>query len=459
MAYRDLHAFLERLAEAGELRRIAAPVDPLLEIAAITDRVSKAPRGGTALLFERVRGSALPVATNLFGSPRRASLALEPDGPEAAARRLAGLFDALPEGGTSAPASHPFGPVVVSSGTCQETAEHSPDLNTLPVLQGWPGDGRFITLPLVFSRDPATGAANCGMYRVEILDGRTAAIHWRADSGGAGHYREYCRRGERMPVAVALGGDPATIYAAAAPLPDALDEMLFAGVLRGAPVELVRCIDSDLLVPAHAELVIEGYLEPGETVRGGDFGNHTGYYAPGGEVPLLRVTAMTRRRDCVYPATVVGPPPMEDCWLVQAGARLLLPLLRRRLPEITALHLPVEGIFHGCAVVAIDKNSPGQGRRVIAGLWSAGWLKRSRLLVIVDRDVPPDDLSRAAWLIFNNADWQHDLIASGDRLAIDATRKLPGEPGGDPPRKPLAPDAETVALIERRWREYGFSKE
>ena len=297
------------------------------------------------------------------------------------------------------------------------------------------------------------------MYRVEVLDGRTAAIHWRAGSGGAGHWREYCRRGERMTVAIVLGGDPASIYAATAPLPEGLDEMLFAGALRGAPVEMVRCLESDLLVPAHAELVIEGFIEPGATARGGSFGNHTGYYAPGEEVPLFRVSAVTRRRHAVWPATVVGPPPMEDCWLAQAGTRLLLPLLRRLLPEIVAIHQPVEGIFHGCAIVAIDKSEPGLGGRVIAGLWREGWLRRSRLLVVVDRDVAPDDLSRVAWLALNNADWRHDLVTSGDQLAIDATRKLPGEAGGDPPRKPLAPDAVTVALVERRWQEYGFVEE
>ncbi|HEY6839528.1 MAG TPA: UbiD family decarboxylase [Geobacteraceae bacterium] len=466
MAYRDLQAFLARLEEEGELRRIGVEVDPILELAAVTDRVCKVPGGGEALLFERVKGSPFPVATNLFGSSRRLCLALEVSDLDALSRRMEEALVSLPPRRKSPRSGWPefagFAPRIVTSGLCQEVVDEHPDLALYPFLKNWPGDGapasegRFITLPLVVSRDPETGAANCGMYRVELYDGTSAGIHWRSASGGATHSRAHCRRGERMPVAVAIGADPTIIHAATMPLPETVDEMAFAGFLRGAPVELVRCVTNDLLVPAHAELVLEGFIEPGDERQGGDFGNHTGYYSPGGRVPVLRVSAVTRRRACICPATVVGPPPMEDCWLARATERLLLPLLRRELPEIVDINLPFEGIFHGCAVVAMAKRGPAHPRRVMERLWSGGWLRDARLLVMVDQDVDVRDLARVAWKVINNVTWSRDLVlpslaADGGKLGIDGTRKRSRRGGED-----VVMSGDITRMVDTRWREYGF---
>lgn len=477
MAYRDLHGFLDRLDEMGELHRVRAEVDPVLEIAEITDRMSKSPAGGRALLFERVKGSAFPVATNLFGSYRRICAALQIGDLTELTRRLDGALRRTTASSageklaalSQLPEFARFAPVQVAQGGCQEVVEPHPDLAAFPILKNWSGDGapardgRFVTLPLVFTRDPVTGRTNCGMYRVEPFTGDSAGIHWRSTSGGAGHYRQYRERGERMPVAVAVGGDPAVILAASLSLPGDVDEMLFAGFLRGEAVELVRCLTCELMVPANAELVLEGYLEPAELAQGGAFGNHTGFYAVPHDVPVMRVTCVTRRREMFYPATVVGRPPMEDCYLAKAGERLLLPLLRLELPEIAELNLPLEGIFHGCAIVAIDKSRPGQAREVAEAIWASGRLGEARLLVLVDANVNVCDLSLVAWKILNTVEWRRDLViapasegAPLGRLAMDATGKLPGEPGAGERPGEISRDRDILRLVDERWREYGF---
>ncbi|KAF0221236.1 MAG: 3-octaprenyl-4-hydroxybenzoate carboxy-lyase [Geobacteraceae bacterium] len=489
MAYRDLHAFLDKLEELGELHRVRVEVDPVLEIAEITDRMCKSPHGGKALLFERVTGSAFPVVTNIFGSYRRICAALEIGELEALARRMEELFRqvpstsprdkiaALPQWGEFSR----FLPKRVTYGVCREIIDHDPDLGAYPVLTNWPGDGRpvhsgrFITLPLVFTRDPETGAFNCGMYRVAVFDGRTVGLHWSAKSGGAGHYEKYRARGERMPLAIAVGGDPAVIYAASVPFPAPIDEMQMAGFLRQSPVEVVQCLNSELWVPANAEMVLEGYLEPGEMRREGAFGNHTGFYGMHEDVPVMHITCITRRREMVYPATVVGPPPMEDCYMAKANERLLLPFIRLELPEVVDINLPLEGIFHGCAVVAIKKEGPGHARKVMDALWGKGWLAASRLLVIVDADVDIHDLPVTSWRVINGVEWRRDLIVgespfdkafaaqgsrySGGRLGIDATRKMPGEGfTGEWPEEVSMADS-IKQLVDRRWREYGLSEE
>lgn len=470
----SLHDFLAELERLGELHRVGAEVDPRLEIAAITDRVSKSPGGGKGLLFERVRGSSIPVATNLFGSPRRMAAALGVASLEELAGRMEELLAGAPRGGAGALAFLPacgefrrYAPVTVGAARCQEVVENEPDLSLYPFLTCWPGDGkpradgRFITLPLVFTRDPDDGAPNCGMYRVRVIDGRSAGIRWYAGKGGELHCRRYRERGERMPVAVAVGGDPALALAATLPLPEGVDEMQFAGFIRRAPVEMARCLTSDLLVPAGAELVIEGFVEPGETVVDGAFGNHTGFYSPPAEVPLLRVASITRRADCVYPATVAGPPPMEDCFLAKAAERLMLPLFRRAWPEIADITFPVEWIFHGGAVVSV-RSGAGEGAKGLIGeMWESELMGSARLIVVVDGDADVRDLSRVAWRVMNMADWRTDLVVSdrragapalpwlGGRLGIDATRKGRGA-------EELATDEETLRLVESRWREYGF---
>jgi len=447
MAYRDLRGFLARLDALGELQRVDVEVDPDLEIAAITDRQSKLAGGGRALLFGRVKGSRFPVATNLFGSYARMALALEVETLGALTEKMERLLQS--------PKDAPS-PLRVERAPCQEVVRRDPDLGDYPFLKSWPGDGgRFITLPLVFTRDPADGSGNCGMYRVRLFDDLGAGIRWKHGSGGFGHYEKYAAAGIRMPVAIAVGADPSLTLAASLPLPESLDEVSFAGFLRGAPVEMVRCLDSELLVPAHAELIIEGYIKPGETRAEGPFGNHTGRYDAGEQVPVLRVTCITRRRDMVYQATVAGPPPMEDCYLAKAAERLLLPLSRRQCPEIVDITQPLEGIFHGCAVVAIRKTEPDQGRRVLESLRGRGWLRRGKLLVVVDADPSGLTLEGAFWQALNGARFPRDLIVSDGLLGIDATRKLPEE-DGEPEFARLEQDPIISALVERRWREYGF---
>jgi 4-hydroxy-3-polyprenylbenzoate decarboxylase len=447
MAYRDLREFLARLAAMGELQRVEAEVDPVLEIAAITDRVSKMREGGKGLLFSRVAGSAFPVATNLFGSCARMAAALEVE----TLAELTGIMERL----LAAPGQAPP-PVRIPAAPCQEVVQRPPDLGSFPFLTSWPGDGgRFITLPLVFTKDPETGAGNCGMYRVRLFDGSRAGIRWKSGSGGCSHFEKYAASGARMPVAIAVGTDPALVLAATLPLPDPFDELSFAGYLRGEPVETVRCLTSDLEVPAHAELVLEGFIEPGDARPEGAFGNHTGRYDQGEQVPVLTVSCITHRRDAICQATVVGPPPMEDCYLAKAAERLLLAFSRRQCPEIVDIALPLEGIFHGCAVISIRKSFPGQGRRVLESLRAEGWLRRGKLLVVVDAGDDPLELSRALWQTINAARLPDDLLLFDGCLGIDATRKLPEE-GGEPDARELRPEPKVTALVARRWREYGF---
>ncbi|MDA8428900.1 MAG: UbiD family decarboxylase [Geobacteraceae bacterium] len=461
MAYRCLQEFLARLEEMGELCRVKVEVDPLLEISEITDRVCKSPHGGKALLFERVRGSAFPVATNLFGSYRRVCAALEISELGLLSRTMEEL---LPQ----QPASHGemedlldtafsgFFPLLTETGDCQEVADHDPDLGQYPFLKSWPGDaGRFITLPLVFTRDPETGAQNCGMYRIRIFDAKSAGVHWSAGSGGAVHYGKYRSLGkERMPIAIALGGDPALTWSASLPLPGTVDEMAFAGYMRKEPVAMVRTLTAGIMVPAGAEMVIEGYLEPGEMREEGAFGNHTGHYTTAGEVPVVHVTCITRRSGMIYPATVVGRPPMEDCYMAKAAERLFLPLSRRQAPAVVDINLPMEGIFHGCAVVSIRKERAGQGMEVMRELWRTGWLRKAKMLVVVDADVPVDDLSLVGWKVVNNAEWPRNLLVADGRMGVDATCKLAEETCGVPHRE-ISRDAFISDLVERKWREYG----
>jgi len=448
MGYRDLRGFIARLEALGELHTVAAEVDPQLEIAEITDRQSKE-GGGKALLFSRVKGSPFPVATNLFGSERRMAAALGVADLGALTRLMEDLL-ARPE---AAPA-----PVASLVPPCQEVVRRDPDLGLFPFLKSWPGDGgRFITLPLVFTMDPESAAVNCGMYRVRIFDDNCAGIRWKQGSGGHAHYAKYRAAGAPMPVAIAVGGHPALALAASLPLPDPLDELGFAGYLAGEPVETAACLTSALRVPAHAELVIEGFVAPGEARLEGGFGNHTGCYDPGEEVPVLRVSCITHRGDLIYPATVVGRPPMEDCYLAKAAERLLLPFSRRQCPEIVDIVMPVEGIFHGCALVAIGKTAPGQGRRVLEALRGSGWLKSGKLLVVVDATERGLTLSGGFWQALNAARFPRDLVLTPDGcLGIDATRKLPEEEGGERQLEELRQDPSVSALVERRWREYGF---
>ncbi len=364
MAYRDLREFIKVLENKGLLHRVKVEVDPVLEIAEITDRMCKSPNGGKALFFENVRGSSIPVVTNIFGSFERMCLALEVESLDDIGKRIEKLLNQTPPKSFKEKIKAVFElievskylPKRVNKAPCQEIVNHEPDLNKLPILKTWPKDGgRFITFPMVFTRDPETGKQNCGMYRMHVYDEKTTGMHWHIHKDGATHYRKYKELGQRMPVAVAIGSDPAVIYSSTAPLPYGVDEMVFAGFLRRSPVEMVKCVTCDIEVPANAEIVLEGYVEPDELRDEGPFGDHTGFYSPVDKFPVFHVTCITHRKDPIYPATVVGKPPMEDCYMGKATERIFLPLLRMQFPEIVDMNLPMEGVFHNAAIVSIKK--------------------------------------------------------------------------------------------------------
>ncbi|MEW6388455.1 MAG: menaquinone biosynthesis decarboxylase [Thermodesulfobacteriota bacterium] len=452
MAYQDLQQFMEVLDRRGELKRIAEPVSPYLEITEITDRVCK--RGGPALLFEQVAGYEMPVLMNAFGSLKRMCLALEVDALEEIAGEILSFLEAeapdtlikklklLPKLRRLAN----IFPKTVSRAPCQEVVYQGPevDLTKIPVLTCWPLDGGpFITLPVVITHHPETGQRNVGMYRLQVYDQATTGMHWHRHKGGAQHFRVAEAKGERLPAAVAIGPDPAVTYAATAPLPEDLDEMLFAGFLRQEPVELVPCVSVPLLVPANSQIILEGYLEPGEYRREGPFGDHTGYYSLPDDYPVFHLTALTRRRQAVYPATIVGQPPMEDCFMAKATERIFIPLIKKQLPEIVDLNLPVEGVFHNLAFVAIDKRYPGHARKVMHALWGLGQMMFTKIILVFDKEVDVQDLSQVLWRLGNNVDAKRDVVfvegpvdvldhASplphyGSKMGIDCTRKWPEE--------------------------------
>jgi 4-hydroxy-3-polyprenylbenzoate decarboxylase len=472
----DLRAWLGRLRAAGELVEVGTEVDPRLEVTEITDRVSK--RFGPALLFRNVRGSRMPLLINQFGSERRICMALGTDSLDALGGRVETLLDLQPPQGLVAKVRAlgrlrelaSFVPKVVRSGPCQEVWLDEPDLGLLPVLTCWPGDGGpFITLPLVFSRDPRTGVRNCGMYRIQVLDGRTALMHWQIHKDGAAHLRD---SSGRVPVAVAIGTDPATTYTGSAPLPPHLDEMIFAGFLRGRPVEMVRCRTVDLEVPAEAEVVLEGHVDAADVRPEGPFGDHTGFYTPLDDYPAFHLTGMSMRRDPIYATTIVGKPPMEDFFLGKATERVFLPILRMTLPDLVDMNLPLEGIFHNCAVVSLRKRYPGHAKKLMNAIWGLGLLSLTRCIVVVDEDCDVQDLSEVAFRAFSNVDAGRDMLvtegpvdaldhaaphfAYGSKVGFDATRKWPGEGTVRPWPDEILMSDEVRALVDRRWGEYGI---
>ncbi|HPP75365.1 MAG TPA: menaquinone biosynthesis decarboxylase [Armatimonadota bacterium] len=481
MAYKDLREFVARLESAGELKRIRMPFSPELEITEVADRAMKC--GGPALLIEQPTGFDIPVLINAFGSKRRMAMALGVEDIDEAARRIEELVKMeVPEGfigklkmlPSLVKLSASF-PKSVKSGICQEVILRGDEasLDRFPILKCWPGDGgRFITLPVVFTKDPETGTRNVGMYRMHVYDGQTTGMHWHAHKVGARHYTGYERMGRRMEVAVALGGDPAITYSATAPLPEDIDEMIFAGFLRQKPVEMVKCVSIDLEVPADSEIVIEGYVEPGERRMEGPFGDHTGYYSLADEYPVFHVTAITHRKDPIYPATIVGKPPMEDCWLAKATERIFLPLIKTQIPELVDMNLPVEGVFHNLAVVSIRKRYPGHARKVMHALWGMGQMSFTKIIIVVDEHVNVQDMHEVLWRLGNNIDPERDVcfvqgpvdvlnhaspVANfGSKMGIDATKKLPeeGMPREWPPDIEMHPAVK--AKIDGLWKELGI---
>ncbi len=467
MAYDSFAQFVQALEKADELKRISQPVATELEITELADREMKSPGGGKALLIEHPtingRESAFPVAINTLGSNRRMALSLGVESVEQVADELGALMKAKPPAsfgeaikllGLALDLRHAK-PKIVSRGACQEVAlraeelagavEDCPTLAGLPVLKCWPLDaGRFITLPGVVTRDPDSGARNVGMYRMQVFDGQTTGMHWQLQKVAARHGRRYYETGRPMPVSVFLGGDPALTFCASTPLPDGIDEFLLGGYLRKKSVELVQCLTNDLEVPADADIVIEGYVDPKEPLRKeGPFGDHTGYYSLADQYPAFHVTAVTHRKDAVYPATIVGMPPMEDFYIGTASVKLFLPIFKMNFPELVDLALPAEGVFHNLVFVSIKKTYPMQAYKIMHGLWGMGQMMFTKYIVVLDEDVNVHDTSEVLFRLCATTDPQRDTLftrgpadvldhatsefAIGTKMGIDATRKLPGE--------------------------------
>lgn len=490
MAIDNLREYLSAIEKIGELVRVSHPVRTELEIAEIADRVMKSKDGGPALLFERPvlpdgTTSAIPVAINLFGSMRRICLAFEVERLDQIGGRIADLLNLkVPDGLFGKLAMLPklaevakFPPRSKSGrGPCQEVVEGGEglDLRRYPFLKTWPEDGGpYLTLPMVITADPKTGVRNVGMYRVQVIGPRELAMHWQRHKVGAAHWREMAARGEKMPVVIALGGDPASIYSGSAPLPPTIDEFIFAGFLRRAPVELVTATTCDLELPAEAEIVLEGYIDPAEPlVVEGPFGDHTGFYSLADDYPKVHVTRLTRRRQPIYPATLVGRPPMEDYYLGHATERIFLPLLRLTVPEIVDYHMPAPGIFHNLVFVSIDKQYPGQAFKVMNALWGQGLMSLAKVLVIVDKEVNVQDPDEAWWVALNNIDPERDVrftmgpvdvldhasrgFTYGSKMGIDATRKLPEEGFTREWPKVIEMDAATKRRVDEMWSQLGI---
>jgi 4-hydroxy-3-polyprenylbenzoate decarboxylase len=462
MAYSSFAQFVQALDQAGELTRVSTPVETDLLIAAWADREMKSPGGGKALLFEQPlidgKPSKFPLAINTMGSQRRMALALKVENVDEISREIQLILKAKPptdlrEGWSLLKQGLHLlhaRPRHAKEGACQEVVHRFNDgapamsLRDLPILKCWPKDGgKFITLPNVHTRDPDSGARNLGMYRMQIYDERTAGMHWQVHKVGARHGQRYYQRNERMPVAVCLGGDPAYTFAATAPLPDGLDEILFAGFLRKKSVELVPCKTIDLEVPADVDFVLEGYVQPGEMRPEGPFGDHTGFYTAVEDYPVFHLTAITHRHDAIYPTTIVGIPPMEDFYLGDASVRIFLPVFKMNFPELVDMALPPEGVFHNLVFVSIRKQYPYQAFKIMHGLWGMGQMMFSKYIVVVDEDCDVHNTSEVLFRLCANTDPQRDstIIKNpsdsldhapttqnvGSHMGLDATRKLRGE--------------------------------
>ena len=492
MSLDSLSEFISAIEAMGELVRVREPVRVELELCEIADRVMKRPGGGKALLFEHPvladgSRSPYPVAINLFGSMKRMALSLGVEDLDEHGARITKLLDLkVPEGLLGKFALLPrlmeiakF-PPRLKSGTpaCQEVVWRGDeiDLNKLPIITCWPQDGGpYITLPMVISKNPQTKVRNVGMYRVQQLSKNTLAMHWQRHKVGAAHWREMAERGERMPVCIAIGADPASIYSASAPLPPTVDEFIFAGFLRKAPVHLARAVTCELEVPAEAEFVIEGYIDPSEPlVTEGPFGDHTGFYSEADLYPLVHVTAVTMRKHPVYATTIVGRPPMEDFYLGHATERIFLPLLKLTIPEIVDYHMPAEGIFHNLVFVSIKKEYPGHAFKVMNALWGQGLMSLAKVLVVVDAWVNVRDPQEAWWVALNNIDPERDVrftmgpmdvldhssraFTYGSKMGLDATKKLPEE-GFSRNWPPLIEmDARTKQRVDSLWPMLGLGE-
>ncbi|MCE5336891.1 MAG: menaquinone biosynthesis decarboxylase [Desulfobacteraceae bacterium] len=476
-AYQNLGEFISELDRTGELLRVKALVSTRFEITHITDLASKAPGGGKALLFENVEESRFPVLTNAFGSERRICMALGTDSLDRLAERVEKFVKMEPPKSLGqALKMLPMGldllrffPRRTRCAPCQEVIYRGGeiDLSALPVLTCWPQDGGpFVTLPVVFTRSLVSGRRNAGMYRLQVFDRNTTGMHWHIHKDGSHYFQEYRKAGRRMPVAVAIGTDPAVTYAATAPLPRGIDEMILAGFIRRKPVPMVRCVTVDLDVPAESEFVLEGYVDPDELRLEGPFGDHTGYYSLVGDYPVFHLSALTHRHNPVYPATIVGKPPMEDCYLAKATERIFLPLLQAVLPEVHDFWMPWEGVFHNIVVMAIEKEYPGHARKIMSAVWGQGQMSFSKAVALVDSGFDLKDPGRALRTILDTVDLEEDIYITegildvldhsapeplfGSKIGIDATRRRPDEkPRSRIGRRSEPPSSENVAVSVR----------
>jgi len=479
MAFDSLGEFVRTLRRAGELVDVRARVSAKLEISEITDRVVKV--GGPALLFHDVEGSAFPVLTNQFGTEKRMALSFGARSLAEVEQRVRNAVDlgkpkTIAEGFTKAASlgsiANSLPRTISGPAPCQDVVDLDPDLTKLPVLTTWPLDGGpFITLPLVFTMHPETKQQNVGMYRVQVYDAKTTGMHWQKHKQGRAHAVKW---GRKIPVAIVVGADPAITYSATAPLPPVLDEMVFAGFMRGRPVRMVKCKTIDVKVPADAEFVLEGYVDNDDLRVEGPFGDHTGVYSLADYYPTFHCTALTHRNGAIWGATVVGKPPMEDAWIGKATERIFLPLLQMVVPEIVDYNLPVEGGFHNLCIVAVKKTYPGQAKKVMNALWGLGHMMMlTRYLIIVDGDVDPHDIRAVAWFVLNNTDPARDLVVMpgpvddldhsgsylvsvGHKLGIDATRKRADEGYARAWPPDIVSDQATRDRVDARWREYGL---
>jgi 4-hydroxy-3-polyprenylbenzoate decarboxylase len=484
MGYRNLREFIDFLESQNELHYIDVSVNRDLEISEITDRAVKS--GGPALYFRNVEGFSIPIVTNIFGTHQRMAWALGVESSEELTQKVRdilgivktppeSLFDKLKILKDMADLAKTQ-PKTISSGPCQEVVKMGleADLNSLPHLKCWPDDGgRFITLPLVISRDPKSGKRNVGTYRMQVYDSHTAGMHWQSHKVGASHYRTgELQNLDKLEVAVALGADPTTMWTGALPLPPDMDEIAVSGVISNSSVQMVKCKTIDLEVPAHAEMILEGYVVPGELREEGPFGDHTGYYSLEDDYPVFHLTAITHKKDPVYPATVVGRPPSEDFFMGKAVERLMLPALQLTLPEVVDINMPAEGVFHNLVIVSMKKEYPGHTRKVMNAIWGLGLMMLAKGIIIVDENVNVQDLSEVAWRVSSNINPNTDLVITegpvddldhssptpkyGSKLGIDATRKteMDGRKRIWPPDVVMS--EKMKSQVSSRWAEYGF---
>lgn len=485
MAFKDLREFIALLEERGLLKRIKTEVDCELEITEITDRVSKMEGDkNVALLFENVKGYDVPVLMNAFGSYERMAMALGVEKlddvgdelrqilrlPYISVSRKMDLVSIIP----MAKKAINF-PKYVKNAPCQEVIEKdNPSLDEIPILKCWPDDGGpFVTLPLVFTKNPKTGKRNVGMYRLQKYDSKTTGMHWHIHKNGAENFRDSAEEGaKRIEVAVAIGTDPVLTYAATAPLPRDIDEMVFAGFLRHKSVEMVKCVTVDVEVPAYSEYVLEGYVNTDEVRREGPFGDHTGYYSLADDYPVFHITCITHRKKPIYAATIVGKPPMEDCYIAKATERIFLPILQQMLPEIVDINMPLEGVFHDCVVVSIKKSYPQQAKKVMQAIWGMGQMMFTKMIIVVDAHVNVQDMKEVWWRVFNNIDAKQDFLMTegpldvldhsspmakwGTKVGIDATKTWPEEGHTREWPDEINMSDDIKAQVDKKWKDLGL---